>query len=640
MPALWFLFSAATAIAYSILHYTSKRKSASLEFLFSIALIFEGLIAALNLEWLKPVYFPLVISAAVFYGWKTVVPLSFLIIFLRLRALFMNPELFGEEIAFSVSLLLTAVISSVILDRFRKGKYKDYAVLKTIKHADEAVTETDADLIDGPEQLGVSQYFSSMLKTDEEIKEHLLAIKHAVYADSVNFFVQTAPSSPGGFTLRCSTEEKGDIIVTGKGIIAECFKTKKTFYSGEVNKNTSEIGYIKNKKVSSVLVMPVMDGYALTGVLTADSSIYHAFSEPVRNTVRMLAAHFVRIIERERIYPKLARDYNGLKILNEESSKLVSSLNLNVIAEKLCEGAEKIASSNAFLFIASGRQFELIHHTGGMSGDKTGFDLKGTFVNIAVENKQPVYMADMKDYHSSVLPFRTGEIRSIFVIPLVYESRLLGLFVMSSLKTDFLDTFQIELLKVMCNQAATSIANAKLHAEIEKLATTDGLTGLLNHRIFQEKLSEELKKLSRYSETTSLLLADIDFFKKINDKYGHPAGDMVLKEVSKLIKEAIRDIDIPARYGGEEFAVILPRTDSKGAMNIAERLRKAVSSKSFDIGHISHTGPIQATLSIGIATSPLDAKTKEELIEKADQALYHAKHNGRNRSVLWSEIRG
>ena len=104
----------------------------------------------------------------------------------------------------------------------------------------------------------------------------------------------------------------------------------------------------------------------LTGVLTADSSIYHACLQRAckENTMQMFAAHLVRIVERERIYPKLKSDYNGLKILNEESSKLVSSLNLNVIAEKLCEGAEKIASSHAFLFIASGKQFELIHTTG------------------------------------------------------------------------------------------------------------------------------------------------------------------------------------------------------------------------------------------------------------------------------------
>ena len=244
-------------------------------------------------------------------------------------------------------------------------------------------------------------------------------------------------------------------------------------------------------------------------------------------------------------------------------------------------------------------------------------------------------MADMKDYRASVLPFSAENIRSIFVIPLIYESKLLGLFVMSSGKADFLDTFQMELLKVMCNQAATSIANAKLHAEIEKLATTDGLTGLFNHRVFQEKLSEELKKLSRYSEPSSLLLADIDFFKKINDTYGHPSGRSRAQRSFKDYKRGNKGHRHTRAVRREEFAAILPRTDSKGAMNIAERLRKAVMSASFS----SDTSSLKVTLSIGIATTPSDAKTKEELIEKADEALYFAKHNGRNRSVLWSEIK-
>jgi len=634
-PVLWFSAGTATAAVYSIIHFSSKRGNASLEFLFSIALLFAGLINGLNIPWLRPAYFPLIVSASIFYGWKTVVPLSFLTILLRLKAL-LTAATFPEEIVFSSSLVLAAAISSVMLGNILKKKETSGTAARPVAPAGAVVYETGAE--PAGSNVGASHYFEAMLKTDEEIKELLHAIKHAVFADSVNLFMpyQSAPGG-GSFTLRSSTEEKGDIIITGKGIISECFKNKKAFYSGEIDENNSEIGYIKNKKVSSLFVAPVMDGYALTGILTADSSVYHAFREPVRNTAQMFSAHLARILERERIYPKLKRDYNGLKILNEESSKLVSSLNINVIAEKLCEGAEKIAPSQAFFFMASGRQFELIRHTGRIAEDKILFDLKGTFINIAVENKQPLYMADMKDYRSSVLPFSAGNIRSIFVIPLVYENKLPGLFVMSSEKADFLDTFQIELLKVMCNQAATSIANAKLHSEIEKLATTDGLTGLFNHRVFQEKLSEELKKLNRYSEPTSLLLTDIDFFKKINDAYGHPAGDAVLKGIAKIIRETTRDIDISARYGGEEFAAILPRTDGKGAKIIAERLRQAVMNKSFDISHI---GPIKITLSIGIAAVPSDAKTKEELIDKADKALYFAKHNGRNRSVLWSELRG
>jgi len=303
--------------------------------------------------------------------------------------------------------------------------------------------------------------------------------------------------------------------------------------------------------------------------------------------------------------------------------------------EKLCEGARKIASSYAYFFLFSGKQCSLVHSDGVLPAERKEYDLTGTFINMAVENRQQIYMSDVTGYRLPIMPFKTAEVRSVLVVPLLYEDTLLGLLAMLSGEKDFADTFQVELLRVMCNQAATSIANAKLHAEIEKLATTDGLTGLFNHRTFQEKLSEELKRLNRFSAPLSLILTDIDFFKKVNDTHGHPVGDLVLRGVSRLIRETIRDIDIPARYGGEEFAAILPGTDSEGALKIAERIRKAVMNTPFS----SDSTTFKVTLSIGIATSPPDAKTKEELIEKTDQALYHAKHHGRNQCIPWGSIR-
>ncbi len=628
-PVLWFPIASATGIIYSILHFAVKRKEFSVEFLFSFALIYAGMIHVQQLPWMKLAYFPLVISATVFYGLNTIIPLSLLIPFLQLRT-FILRENTVEEIAFSVFLITTAVISSFVLNRLRKDRAKAVASLNAIKNnAMDIARETSMESLSGDRAM--SHYFASMLKTDEEIRELLLAIKQAVFADSANLFMPQG----NGFILRCSTAEKGEIIITGKGVIAACLKEKKPFLTGEINEKHIEIGYIKNRKISSIIAVPVLEGSTSIGVLVVDSSRYQAFREPDKNTVQLLAGHLSRILERERIYPRIKRDYNGLRLLNEESAKLVSSLNIDVIVEKLCEGAKKIGSSRVFFFIAKGKEYELIHHSGGSAESEKRFDPKGTFINMAVENRQTIYMSDVKDYPVPIMPFKTEDVHSAIAIPIIYENEILGLFLMLSGKTDFLDSFQRELLVVMCNQASMSIANAKLHAEIEKLAMTDGLTGLFNHRIFQEKMSGELKRLNRFSEPISLILADIDYFKKINDTYGHPVGDIVLKDVSKIIKATIRDIDIPARYGGEEFAAVLPGTDGKGAKNIAERLRKAVMNTSFS----ADSRPFKVTISIGIATSPHDAKTKEELIEKADQALYHAKHNGRNQSILWSDIK-
>jgi len=161
------------------------------------------------------------------------------------------------------------------------------------------------------------------------------------------------------------------------------------------------------------------------------------------------------------------------------------------------------------------------------------------------------------------------------------------------------------------------------------MATTDGLTGLLNHRTFQLRMDEALAAARRYGRKCSLILTDIDHFKSVNDTWGHPTGDLVLKGVAKILKDKARDTDIVARYGGEEFAIVMPETDQKGAQAIAERIREAVSGETFQ----TEMGPLKVTLSLGIATFADDAKDKHGLVELADQCLYFAKRNGRNQVV-------
>jgi diguanylate cyclase (GGDEF)-like protein len=177
---------------------------------------------------------------------------------------------------------------------------------------------------------------------------------------------------------------------------------------------------------------------------------------------------------------------------------------------------------------------------------------------------------------------------------------------------------------VMGSTAASALRNAQLFEEVQQRARTDFLTGLPNHRFFQASLSVELGRAQRHNRSLSLLMIDLDFLKEVNDKFGHPSGDMVIRTIAETIRSSCREIDIAARYGGEEFAVILPETPLTGASQLADRIRERIAAQEFPgIGSI--------TASIGISNYPLNALSKEDLIRVADQALYVAKNGGRNR---------
>jgi diguanylate cyclase (GGDEF)-like protein len=172
---------------------------------------------------------------------------------------------------------------------------------------------------------------------------------------------------------------------------------------------------------------------------------------------------------------------------------------------------------------------------------------------------------------------------------------------------------------------------------LENLANIDGLTEINNHRFFQNFLDSEINRSSRNDNHVSILLADIDHFKRFNDTFGHQTGDFLLKEFSKVTKNLIREYDLIARYGGEEFVFVLPQTGAEEACTVAEKLRKSVERQNFNDGKDTYS----ITISIGVASvRPSQEKlTKNDLIGYADQALYRAKNEGRNRVVLYQHTK-
>ena len=596
-----------------------------MEFFFSILVLISGVAQAFA-PWAKTACFPFMAALSAFYGTGTLLSLLLLIPLLELGSIVRN-GIRIDDITFIAFLALATGISLLA----KKSLARRTKTGPTTDPFDGGVSLSPEGMRPFHDEKGVSQYLESMFKPDDEIKEVLSVAKSILFADSVSLFVNAGDSH----RLRCSTEEAGEIITATGGVIGRSMKERTALVASDISEKKIDVGYLKKAEISSLVCVPVMDDTFPLGVITADSGRYHAFTSADSDILQMFSHQVMRILQRERVYPQIRRENASLKILNQESAKLLATMDIDVIAKHLMEGARRIAPSEAVFLLGRGGEFEILHRTGPYQQEKKAFNVKGTLLDMVVKNREPVYISDVRHDRSPLMPFKTQNTGSVFVLPLVYERDVLGMVVLMFEKTNTLGTHEIELLEVLGNQAATSIANAKLYEEIERLAVTDGLTGLFNHRHFQETLAQEFNRLERFSEPISLLIIDIDHFKKINDTYGHPVGDAVLKKVSGIIRKTIRNIDIPARYGGEEFAVILLGTDTNGALKMAERLRKSIADAKFS----SEQNAFNVTVSIGISTHAREMRKKEDLVEQADKALYHAKRTGRNRSVKWEEMK-
>ncbi|HOC93330.1 MAG TPA: diguanylate cyclase [bacterium] len=190
-----------------------------------------------------------------------------------------------------------------------------------------------------------------------------------------------------------------------------------------------------------------------------------------------------------------------------------------------------------------------------------------------------------------------------------------------------------DIFSLIARQSAIVVDNVRMYEKIKRFAVADGLTGLHNHRYFQEQLEKEYSRSRRFNLSLSLIMMDIDHFKDLNDTYGHQQGDVVLKGMAGVLRRCVRDIDLVARYGGEEFVAILPETPKKNAVIVAERMREMIENMEFE----GRDEPLKMTASFGVSGYPDDnIKTRLDLIARADEAMYQAKRGGRNRVALYT----
>ena len=395
--------------------------------------------------------------------------------------------------------------------------------------------------------------------------------------------------------------------------------------------------------VDAFLGMPVFEGRTLRGILVVDRREGTVFNPAEAELVASASAQVMRIVQSERVFQAVERSKHEHERFYKASAALNRALTLAEVYDAAIEGARGVCEFD-FAAIATYDPRDGSHTLRRVVGDGADeldgkrFRDPATLASMVVKNKLALPAAgewgDRDDMPVFDQESRFRDFRSLLLLPLPVKDEVVGIFMVAARRVGAFPSDRREMLGVIANQVAISLQNGRMVQALEEQATTDGLTGLVNHRTFQERFSAMLTRAERHNFTVALLLTDIDHFKKINDTYGHPTGDEVLRRVAALLRASARKIDITARYGGEEFALVLESTDREGAMQLAERIRSEVSQQLFE----SSKGPFKATLSLGIAVYPQDGRSKQELIKNSDTALYAAKHGGRNQAVHFGSL--
>lgn len=326
--------------------------------------------------------------------------------------------------------------------------------------------------------------------------------------------------------------------------------------------------------------------------------------------------------------------YQGLKNVVEEINE---SLSLETVAHNLVDISYSLVSRNkgtCILYLVDKQAQKLSIYKSRKEDKKLVIKEKeGDIFDLWVlRHASPLLVEDIKkDFRFDLEKLKRGETRkvsSLISAPFITEQKFLGILRIDSPLPNFFTLDDLRFLQTICDLGAVALENSELYQETQELAIHDSLTSLYTKGYFGERLKEECKRDLRLASGFSLLMLDIDYFKNYNDKFGHTAGDIVLKKISEIITASLKELHpVVSRFGGEEFCVMLPAVNKEKAVTSAERLRKNIETEKIILRR-QETG---VTVSIGLSSFPDDAKSDDELMLKADKALYEAKQKGRNR---------
>jgi diguanylate cyclase (GGDEF)-like protein len=398
--------------------------------------------------------------------------------------------------------------------------------------------------------------------------------------------------------------------------------------------------YAVRPAIGGVCAIPALDHGQLRGVLVVDRESREPFSQHEEELLGATTRYILRAIENERVFVQLERAKLEQGKLYRAAEALAAATTEAQVIEACVGSAREFASFDfaaVTLFDKASGEHEICAVSGEDPEHLVGqrFRHNSGLVSMVVANRHPLpYRGDYDPSRQVVFTRRLAPpgMPSLLVLPLLVHERALGTLVLGSKRRGSFGEAVRPTLEVLASHVAVSLSNARMLKRLEEMATTDGLTGLFNKRALVEIGQQKLRSAKRFSKPLSLLVCDIDHFKRVNDTHGHDIGDVVIRGFGDVLRRAKRDTDVVGRFGGEEFVVVCEETDGGGAALLAERIRAEIEAATFH----TETGPLQVTCSVGVATFPAAGPTWEAMFRATDEALYASKRNGRNRITVWT----
>ncbi|HEX7481684.1 MAG TPA: diguanylate cyclase [Polyangiales bacterium] len=421
----------------------------------------------------------------------------------------------------------------------------------------------------------------------------------------------------------------------GEGAVGACYQRGIVMNLEHLRPGYSGLCYYRGPvQVRSFVAVPVREHGQTLGALCADRIDDRPFTPAEEQTLAGAVEHLLRALENERVFVQLERSKREHTVLYQASQALGAALTEQAVLDAALTAAQQIVPHD-FAAVTHYDTETGQHSIRRAIGDgaeqlsNLSFRDNTSLTAMAVQNRHYLpYRGDF-DSQSQVVYTRNTNLagmHSLLIVPLLVRDVAIGTFALAAHRRDAFSHQVRPALQVLANQMAVALSNAASVARLEELATTDGLTGCYNKRYFNEELKQRLQAAQRFGRKLSLVIADIDHFKVVNDTYGHHTGDVVIRELGELLRRLKRETDVVARFGGEEFCILCEETDTQGAQLLAERVRQELAETVFE----TELGKLKVTCSLGVATFPVHAPDRQALFNASDKALYAAKKGGRN----------